>query len=53
MEETVEKFMGSHLTLPQVRSALTLRGFDLRRSRISTKRIFAIFWMASSSKMPK
>ena len=29
MEETVEKFMGDHLTLPQVRNALTLRGFDL------------------------
>ncbi len=29
MEETVEKFMGNHLTVPQVRSALTVRGFDL------------------------
>jgi len=29
MEDTVEKFMGSHLTLPQVRNALTLRGLDL------------------------
>jgi len=29
MEDTVEQFMGNHLTLPQVRNALTLRGLDL------------------------
>ncbi len=29
MAETLEQFMGSHLTLPQVRNALTIRGLNL------------------------
>jgi ABC-type multidrug transport system fused ATPase/permease subunit len=29
MEETIEKFMGNHLTLPQVQSALQVRGLDI------------------------